>query len=122
LQVYLKNSRAAVCGKVLEHGDAIRGEFANRIGQLLDLTNDALNAGIDNRDHKMLQLLSQQVLAVYNLSCLVEDTVVGWHLKTDIRRLLRIAANRLTEGAGIPTILPVRAVTNPPPSHRNRKE
>jgi hypothetical protein len=113
LQTLISRSQRAVHTAVLKHADSIRKEFVDKIGDLTIRTNDALDVEIESRDHNLLQNLSLQIIEIYNLSCLIEDTVEGWHLGKKNRQPLRIIAKRLTNEANIPTDLAIRPVTNP---------
>jgi len=115
LRTYIEKSRQYVCLKIWQHGDSIRGEFANIISQLVEDTNDAVDMEPESRDLKLLKQLSTQIVQVYDRSCLIEDQVKGWHLTKKIRQPLRIVAKRLTSEAGVPTNLPIRPITNPEP-------
>jgi hypothetical protein len=120
LHTLIERSQRVVRETILKHGDSIRNEFVGKIGDLVEVTNDTLNVGA--HDHDLLLNLSRQILDVYNLSCLLEDSVPGWHLGKVNRQPLRIIAKRLTQEAGISTDLPIRPVTNPTEENQKRRD
>jgi hypothetical protein len=122
LQTLIARSQRAVHSLALKHGDSIRRELTDKIDALTESTNDAIDVGVNYHDYGLLTSLSQQVIDVYNLSCLIEDSIPGWHLGKKNRQPLRIIAKRLTNEVGLATHLQIRPVTNPSGDNQRRRD